>query len=487
MAISSINTGPEIDRSMTLVGAIRRRWKLFLMEFFGIYSIASIVIFCLPSLYESEMELLVNNERQDLVVTPEDDAHTILSNELSEIQVNSEIEVLRSNEILRDVVLKAHLQEHEPGTVQAAGEASPAAVDHARRRLEKALKISAVKKSNIIAVSYRAKNPELAHAVLKQLLDTYLTAHLKAHGTPGSYGFFQEEAASFFKQLQHAEDDLTIFRERYSALIMPEEKDILMQRAVDAQASLEETESQIAEYTQKVDEDNHAMRGLQSRVTTQIRTIPQQALVERLTEMLAEEQNRRTQLLAKFLLNDRMVLEVEKEVADTTVLLETVQKQSSIEQATDINAVRQEVEKDLHTARANLAGLQARRQAQSALVHVYQQRMFELAGASVRHDALVRHVKELEDNYQLYEKKREESRIAQSLDQQRITNVAVIEQPSIPVLPASPRIKLDLFLALILSAFASAAIVLMLEYFQPVAPPTAQPGGLLAAAMTTAR
>jgi uncharacterized protein involved in exopolysaccharide biosynthesis len=113
--------------------------------------------------------------------------------------------------------------------------------------------------------------------------------------------------------------------------------------------------------------------------------------------------------------------------------------------------------------------------------------MFELAGASVRHDALVRHVKELEDNYQLYEKKREEARIAQSLDKQRITNVAVIEQPSIPVLPASPRIELDLFLALILSAFASAAIVLVLEYFQPVAPPTAQPGGLLAAAMTTAQ
>jgi len=49
---------------------------------------------------------------------------------------------------------------------------------------------------------------------------------------------------------------------------------------------------------------------------------------------------------------------------------------------------------------------------------------------------LQRDKKEAEDNYQLYAKKREEARIADELDRQKITNVSIAEAATVPQLPS---------------------------------------------------
>jgi uncharacterized protein involved in exopolysaccharide biosynthesis len=116
-------------------------------------------------------------------------------------------------------------------------------------------------------------------------------------------------------------------------------------------------------------------------------------------------------------------------------------------------------------AETTLAGLEARRARLREIVNGYKQGMYELAGTSIQHDALVREVKENEDNYLLYANKREEARIEESLNRQRITNVAVVEAPSLPAEPAGPKIPLDLALGAVVSAlFAYAVIKLALEF-----------------------
>jgi uncharacterized protein involved in exopolysaccharide biosynthesis len=49
---------------------------------------------------------------------------------------------------------------------------------------------------------------------------------------------------------------------------------------------------------------------------------------------------------------------------------------------------------------------------------------------------LAREVKSAEDNYLLYQRKQEETRIANALDHQRIANVVVAEAPNVPSLPS---------------------------------------------------
>jgi uncharacterized protein involved in exopolysaccharide biosynthesis len=458
------NSGPMWEQ-MALSAVITRR-RLFATVFAITFVSLALVIILLPKRYESQMKLLVKNGRQDVVVSPERNISTIHSNELSEAQVNSEIELIRSVDVLKQVALKSRLA-HESGTVIAAGAPSPVALDNAVRSLGKQLDISPVKKSNIIEISYQAKTPELATTVLNRLADTYLEAHLKVHGALGTYSFFAEQAGAYHAALDKAENELGELRNRFTVLIMPDAQAPLMQRAVDAQAALEDVDAQISEYEKRVSQGKKQISEMAPRVTSQIRTVPQTMLVQQLSETITQLKNRRTELLTKFNPEDRLVLEVDNEIAQTTAALEKAARQTSVETQTDLNAIRQDAEKNFETADVMLAGLKARRARLAQVVSAYQDKMHTLAEATIQHDQLVRTVKENEENYLLYSRKKEEARIEQSLDQQRIANVAVVQAPTVPVTPASPRVKLDLVLAAFLAALVAFVTVIVSQTVAP--------------------
>jgi uncharacterized protein involved in exopolysaccharide biosynthesis len=198
-------------------------------------------------------------------------------------------------------------------------------------------------------------------------------------------------------------------------------------------------------------------------------------LVGNLNQTLAELRNKRTELVTKFRSDDRMVLEADKQIADTTAALEDALKQVSTEKQTDANPVRREAEQELVTSQVALAGLEARRAALAGVAKEYDKKMSSSAGATIEHDQLVRQVKENEDDYLLYEKRREEARIAESLDRERITNVAVVQSPVTPVQPSSPKVALDILLSVIFAAFVAGTSVMTLENFfssEPSVPET---------------
>jgi uncharacterized protein involved in exopolysaccharide biosynthesis len=340
-------------------------------------------------------------------------------------------------------------------------------VDRALAALQHNLSISQLKKSDIIDITYTSKDPNLASTVLKNLADNYLQAHLKIHGTPGSYAFFEQQANAYRGRLKASEDKLEAFQKKYSSLVQPDQNKALTAQSVQSQASLEEVNAQIADYKHRISRNEKILKTLDPRIVTELRTVPQAQLVGNLNQTLAELRNKRTELVTKFRSDDRIVLEADKQIADTTAALEDALKQVSTEKQTDANPVRREAEQELVTSQVALAGLEARRAALAGVAKEYDKKMSSSAGATIEHDQLVRQVKENEDDYLLYEKRREEARIAESLDQERITNVAVVQSPVTPVQPSSPKVKLDILLSAIFAAFVAGTSVMALENFFP--------------------
>jgi uncharacterized protein involved in exopolysaccharide biosynthesis len=438
---------------------------LFLIVFAATFSMTAALVFLLPTKYESQMKFLVGDERPDLVITPKDDKATPQQEELAEIRVNSEVELLTSRDVLRQVVLKSHLI-HDPDAAASAAP-SPISLDKAVHSLERHLEITPVKKSDIITVAYRAKNPEVANAVLKNLAETYLGTHLSAHTSPGSFKFFSDQADVYAERLAQSEEQLRRFRQAHASLIQPDEKDALTQRMMDAQAALDAAEAQEAEYRNRVREARHILPGLRSRVTGPVRTSPQTALIAQLDAMLTQLQNRRTEMVTKFQPNDRLVVELDTEIQSTKAALDKATADASVERVTDLNQVRVEAEKGLRDSQVTLAGVKARRKRLAILMNDYRKRMYSLAGAATENDRLTRQVKEDEDNYLLYSKKREEARISESLDQQRITNVSLVQAPTLPAEPASPQIPLDLAVGFLFSGFVAFLSVRLRDYLLP--------------------
>jgi uncharacterized protein involved in exopolysaccharide biosynthesis len=452
---------------------IRRRLQI-LTIFFATAVAVAVGTLLMPKQYETQMKVLVKNERADMIVSADRNGGSDYRGEVSEAQINSEIELLTSNDLLQEVVMKCGLDRLE-SPHGAAGERPPVAIERALRRLHRDLKIGPVRKANIIQVDYAATDAHRAVAVLAQLADSYLVAHLKVHGTPGTYQFFKGEAERYQGELADAESKLAAFRQSENIVMLAQQKDTMLQKVSQADTELMQAETAIGEDTQKIAGTRGQLSAAEPRVVTQNRVLSNQYSVERLHTMLAELQNRRTQLLAKFLPGDRLVQEADHEIADTQAALEQAKRLTGTEQATDVNPLHQSLEIGLAKLQDELAGLQSRRASLAAQRWAYSGQLMKLANATAAFDDLVRTQKEAEENYLLYAKKTEEARIADSLDRQKISNVAIAENPTEPHLPSKPNVPLNVALGVVLAGFLSLGVALTAEYFSDI---VAQPSEL---------
>jgi uncharacterized protein involved in exopolysaccharide biosynthesis len=464
--MNAIDNGAN-DSIRDITAILVRRKRQILVTFVVAVAAVTAGTLLMPKQYESHMKILVKNERADMVVTADSNTGTGYQGAVSEEQINTEIELLNSESLLRQVVEKCGLEKLEKSAGYAAAERRPIAIERAVLRLQKNLGIAAVRKANVIQVDYISKDPHLAASVLRQVSDSYLEAHLRLHSTPGTYAFFASQAAHYREELSDAEARLAAFRQQDNIVMLEQQKDVMLRKAADSESALLQAEAAVGEYSDRIADTQHQLAASSARVVTQSRTGPNQFSVDHLSAMLADLRNRRTELLAKFRSNDRLVLEVDKEMADTQAALDKATTASALEESTDVNPVRQTLEIDMAKEQAELAGLQARRQALAAQTRNYHSQLMTLGNATAQFDDLTRARKEAEDNYLLYARKTEEARIAESLDRQKIANVAIAETPVEPHLPSKPNVPLNLSLGVLLAGFLSVGVAFSAEYLQP--------------------
>lgn len=472
--MTSIMKPEQAAFSLRDVASVWFRHKfLITVTFLAIALGTAVFTFMMPNEYESRMKILVKNIRSDVPITPErtTGANGAPNTDVSEIEINSEIELLTSKDLLNQVVSTCGLV--KPGrslTQRLSLKETPhneaGQIEQASDQLAKDLVITPVKKANIIEITYSSSSPQQAAAVLRTLGDLYLEKRLKLHRPAGTYEFFKAQADQYEQQLRDAEKHFSAFQQSMNVISLSQQKDITVLKMTDAKSKLLETEAFLKEVNERSNRLEQQMRSLQPRIVTQSRALPNQYSAERLNTMLVELQNRRTQLLSKFRSDDRLVREVDKEISTTRAALEKASNQTATEQSTDLNPLRQTLEAELARARVDQAGAQARHSSLASQVRDYEAQLSRLEGITAQYQDLSRRVKEAEDNYQLYEKKQEESRIADELDQNKITNVSLAEVPVQPQLPSKPNRPLNLLLGLVLGALVSLGSAMAAEFFR---------------------
>lgn len=446
-------------------GALFRRKGLVVFIFAAVVLGTAGVTFLLPNKYDSRMKILVKNQRVDVAITAEQTsgaAAPTIDNEVSENQINSEIELLTSKDLLTQVVIDCGLANLEKSWLSRS--ASPAVmVETAVNRLTKDLIITPVRKANVITISYSSNSPQLSAGVLKKLGELYLEKHLKLNHPPGASDFFTQRADEYDSQLKEAEQRMTDFQQNNNLVVLSQQKELTLQKTAEAKSRLLESETALNEATNRIARVEQQLAAIPKRVVTQSRQLPNQYSAERLNTMMVELQNRRTQLLTKFRPEDRLVREVDEQIRTTREALMKAEQKTAVEENTDLNPLRQTLETELSRARLDQAGARARRDTLTGQLQQYEGALKKLEGDTAKHNDLQRQVKEAEANYQLYAKKREEARIADELDRQKITNVSIAEAATVAQIPSSPSRGMNLVLGVFLATFLSLGSVFSAE------------------------
>jgi len=441
-----------------------RHRRLTAITFLSIFCASVLLALLQPSHYVARIKMLVKRERADPVVTAENSVPQF-AKEVTEEEINSEVELLKSRELLEKVVLACDLYRLPTHKSASGTEGHEKDADMARavRALEKNLTLDVMRKTNIIEVTYQSPDPELAARVLESLASSYLDKHLAVHRPPGAFDFFQEQANEYRKSLADAEAHLVDFTHGASVVSAQLEKEVALQKLAEFDAALNQTQAAIAETQQRVRALELQSASTPARIVTQVRNTDDALLLSQLRSSLLTLELKRTELLDKFEPTYRPVQEVEAQIAQTRAALAAAEKSPLHEETTDGDPTYEWVKGELAKAKADLAGLQARAEAISLTVQSYREKARLLEQKQVVQDDLIRTVKAREENYQLYLRKEEEARISDALDRRRIVNVAVVEAATVPSLPSNHR-AMTVLVGLMLATLTSLALAFVAEH-----------------------
>ncbi len=112
--------GVRLASPTDLVGIGLRHWRLMLFAFLATFVGAILAAIVLPDRYTAHLKILVRHERVDQVVTPSADAVRTFSPEgVTDEEIDSEIELIRSQDLLEKLVLTFGLDKKKPNFISA--------------------------------------------------------------------------------------------------------------------------------------------------------------------------------------------------------------------------------------------------------------------------------------------------------------------------------------------------------------------------------
>jgi uncharacterized protein involved in exopolysaccharide biosynthesis len=440
----------------------RQRWPM--LTAFALVVIAVAVSGVWIPKYEAQMKILALRQRSDAMVTPSANAPVQFSNDqVSEEDLNSEVELLNSDDLLRKVVLSTGL---DGLSGSSTGGDNAVSLVKAVRKLSKDLTIEPVRKTNVISVSYRDRDPEMAAKVLKALAAAYMEKHLEVHRSSGEFKFFDQQTTQYQQGLNQAQEKLTDFTKETGVVSAELERDSALRQGEDFDSTAHQAQAAVLETEQRVRALQAQLQSIKPRMTTVVRNSDNPQLLEQLKSALLNLELKRTELLTKYEPTYRLVQEVDQQIADTKSAISAEETKPIRDETTDQNPDYQWAQAELTKAQADLNGLKARAAAAAAIAARYHEEAQRLGQNEITQENLLRAAKTQEANYLLYVQKREESRISDALDQRGIPNVSLAEEPVVPALPKRSPLGVAL-LTLLLAGVFSLSTAFVLDFMDP--------------------
>ncbi|GAB4224046.1 MAG: exopolysaccharide regulatory tyrosine autokinase VpsO [Acidobacteriota bacterium] len=430
-------TGGEWDLDALRRVLWQRRWLVAAIAL-EVLLVGAVVTFLRTPLYEASARLIIEKtmprvlDSEDVVSAPVGffDTERFYQTQYLLMRDPAVLERALDNDGLRELLLAALRPEDEEDL--AAWE--PPDDGDLVEMLGKGLDVAPLEKSNVVRVSYRHRDPEIAARIVNAVVRAYRDFFVES-GTDARRGaseFLDRRIEDAQAELLELERRLAEERRRLGPVLARGSDEMGSERLVALDQALTEAKRERAAAEARVE----ALDGAEPLSIEAVRSDP---LVVRLREELASREQRLEELRTRFGPDWPEVRELSRAIAEARVRL-AERAAAVFEEA--VGAARA----DLELARTREARLQA----------LFQQ---ELAAT----DALQRRAQDYDRLYREYEQKRqvldrllarrEEIGIAKDLRSILERQVSVVAPATPPERPAVPRYRLDLALSALLGLF----------------------------------
>ena len=453
-----------------LFAPLHRRKRLFIASFVILFALLSALSLLKGGTYEAHTSVLVSRERVDPLLTSAATQQMVsVTPPLTDEEINSEVELLKSYDILEKVVLANGLDTPKSKSIfdlLHPGETKEQRTARAVKGLANKIKVETPTKTNLINVTYSSSDAATAYGVLQALTALYLEKHAAVHRPQGSYQVFSGEAQTYKDALLRTEARMRELGQKEHVADPDEERTYLAQQLANNIGVLHTTEQAIAADQERLRTDQEQMASTPSRSATKEEVNASDVLLQQLGSALLAAQTKRAQLAMKYDPNYPLVKEADQEVAAVQAAIAEAKNTSYVNKETDRDPTFELLREDLVKTRSDLAAHQAALAAARQSVAEIQAQMVQLGEQSLEVADLQREAKADEQNYLLYLSKSQQERTSDAFDRTRIENVAIAVPPSLPVLPVHGPLFL-VALAGVASFVLSLAIAYCADFLDP--------------------
>ena len=323
-----------------------------------------------------------------------------------------------------------------------------------------------VRATSIIKISLTSTNPEWTAKAVNRAAELYQEQSLNVRRTQGMEKFYDEQDRRLRADLLKAEQDFKEFQQREGIVDAAKEVDASLTALAIVGKSLKDTDSMIKETEKKIAILDQQLKAQSATVSSNknITVDPAYAQIRaRLTQLELEKQS----LLQRYLPKDRLVVDKEREIADLKKQLREVEKTIVGSENISLNEVHQRILNELLSAKVQLQALREKRIAEAGQADSYSAAAAEKKQKSYEYDRLQQVVNAKKEALALYQKRAEEARISDAMDEQKFSNVVILERASLPLPPAGFPTFVWVVLIGFFSAALSTGLAFVVNYFDP--------------------
>jgi len=485
----TFNTG-VIKVSMRDILIVLFRHKKKIVSVFALGAVLTVLaVFTAADIYRSQARLLIRLGRENLAVDPSVSGPTVSAFRDRESEVNSELTILLSRNLIEQVVDELGEETLISSGGKADGAARPvkAAFQCAKGMVKSVLVASGVitavsprekavntiaeqlsafveKRTSVITATLDSESPELSQRTLDTLIRLYLEHHIKVYAAQASPEFFEGQAEQFRNSVQQSERLLAAFRAENGIANMDQQKQVLLTQISDLERQLTDATSQAKSIDARINALNSAVKEnpttRELSRTTGRTNYAADGLKAKLTELHLQE----IDLAARYTETHRPLVELREQIRQLEGALAQEQPtHTEVTTGVDLNA--QQLHLTLEMQQAELEAQRSRKKALEKELAAQQERLTVLVSREAELAMLERDVQVAEGEYTQYRDNLQRAKVSAALDTDNVSNVSVVQAATWPQAPIGPNRPLSLVLGLVIAAVGSILLAFVVEYF----------------------
>lgn len=445
----------------------RHKWKIAGCTISGILAAAALYLTWTP-IYQSEAKLLIRYVQDTKAITPGIDAGVKSPDRGGENIINSELEILTSLDLARQV---AEIIGPEKILAPFGGGKN---VDLAAETIKKHMFVEVPRRSSVVRVSMAHPDHTLVQPILIQIIDSYFRKHIEIHRAVGIMDdFLSHRTDDLRNRLAQTEEDLRKAKTNAGIINLDDTKKTFseqiakaQQAIFDAQAELAERQAAVNELGKLLQADIQPTSGTNGAVASPDKTAEYRNLCNQLDSLEKKEQ----ELLLVFTRESSLVKGIRGQISEAEQSKQKLEKEHPGLLALSVAAHRvsghlgSDPRMELATQRARVVSLESKIKVLTNQLAAIRMNATSVDEKESSITELQRKKEREETQYRYYTASLEQARIDQAMGAGKISNINKVQEPSPPFRAAS-KLLIKMAMAVFGGLGGGLGLALLIEFY----------------------